>query len=160
MMTKEREFEALRMFNVRSKMFWAGVAASEERTGYVPPSNSISGTELKNRARKWRLDVASKGGRALKADPLTLAIRKIVVGRPDITEIALRKALYSMTDFAFLDAKDLRANTLRSATQIQYYSISGKEKVAPLSGLKDRLSREKKIRANQLARLGAHNLSP
>jgi hypothetical protein len=143
------EFEALRMFNVDSKMFWAVIEAGEREFGYVrPPSDSICQIGLKDWVKITRGERASTRGKHPKPDLLNLAIQTIVGDRPDINEAAMRRSLWLTREFAFLDANDLEVGALASATQIRWESKSGRDKVAPLSGLKDRLSRAKKIRAN------------
>ena len=85
------------------------------------------------RFKKFRTAMAKKGGAAAKADPLHMDILRIVRGSPNITEPELRNQLKMMFGRDF-DNENKAID----------FSAKGKEKSAPLSGLKDRLFRAKK----------------
>jgi hypothetical protein len=148
-MTAEEEHAELRMANVRNAAFWAGVAARDKQL----ESESLQNHPLLSRLKRGFLsEQAAKGGRAIKADPLTKAIRDIVAANHDISEARLRKALQKIPGISFLDAKDMKTASLRLATHIQFINQRGREAEIPMSALKDRLSRAKAFRAKEFAR--------
>jgi hypothetical protein len=87
--------------------------------------------------RRFSIQQARNGGTARKADALQLLIEKIVTRQPDISENQLLEKLeaYQATRTIIQAIED---------GAILFTSNSGKHKEAPVSGLKDRLTRAKK----------------
>jgi hypothetical protein len=146
-LSRRMEFKALREWNKRNVHYWEGVRASENRQAINPLYYDPS------LLRKTVLtDLAAKGGRAQKADRLTLLVRRIVDERRDISEKQLRKALVGEPGIEFLDSNDDVTRCLEKAVQIRFLDRRGREKEIPIARLKDRLSRAKTFRAKRIAR--------
>lgn len=81
-------------------------------------------------------EIGRKGGRASKTDPLQKLIVRVVRQRPFITAKELESYLEAHQD----------ADPIIEICGgiIRFWNHDGSEKSAPLSGLKDRLSRAKK----------------
>jgi hypothetical protein len=90
---------------------------------------------------RFSKQLARKGGTARKADALQLLIEKIVTRQPDFSENQLLEKLEAYQG----------TRTIIQAIEdgiIHFTSNSGKHKEAPISGLKDRLTRaRKKVRS-------------
>ena len=86
--------------------------------------------------RRIQRDFSIRGGKARKPDALQRLISEIVRARPTITEPQLRRAL---------EAAEGRREVVQEIAdgEIWFLSENGKDAHAPLSGLKDRLSRTK-----------------
>jgi hypothetical protein len=139
-MTNEEQYEGLRMMNVRTKAFWAGVAALkkqiEEQYGWLPRLEE-------NLRAKVDSERAAKAGRAQKADTLTKAIRQVVETAPEISEKDLLKELAQAPGICLLDQNDMETKNCSKACQIRFIDQRGLECEVKVSSLKDRLSRAK-----------------
>jgi hypothetical protein len=87
-------------------------------------------------ARQFRTEQARKGGKALKTDALHVLIEQIVSRRPNMTCPELIEQLQADTGIAPIEDVDGDA--------IHFTDHYGRSNQAPLTGLKDRLSRAKK----------------
>ena len=148
---KQRQFEKLRMMDASNKAFWGGIAARNRELEDLKFNLRELDADREQLKKETLRELATKGGRAPKPDWLTSEIARIVDRHPDISESALRKQLASCPEVQFLDETGLLTSPAH-ATQISYAHRGG-EKVIPCSGLKDRLSRAKRNRANRIARL-------
>jgi hypothetical protein len=133
-------------------MFWAGMVARARQFEDAPLAERVYPHEKEEFRSEFLRDLAAKGGRAPKADVLTVAIREIVEQCPDISEKGLRKMLTRYPGIDFLNCNDMETNGLGAVTKIRYENRAGLEEEIPVSALKDRLSRAKSIRAKRLAR--------
>jgi hypothetical protein len=86
--------------------------------------------------QRFLLQQARKGGRAAKTDALQSLIERIVARRPSISAEQLLEALR--------DHERIRPIQDIVAGVIEFTDHNGASKSAPISGLKDRLSRAKK----------------
>jgi hypothetical protein len=148
---KQMHAEKIRMMNAINKSFWNGIAARDrqlEDRGIDLWTTPFSRSQFQDQILKAQ---ASKGGQAAKADWLTLEIRRIVDRNPEVSENDLRNQLSKLDEVEFLSDTDMPVRH-NLAIRICYMS-HGRWKKIPCSGLKDRLSRTKKIRAKRIARL-------
>jgi hypothetical protein len=95
---------------------------------------------------------ARKGGSSKKTDVLQALIVRIVREKPSITELELLKKLKAMSHGEAIEDIDDVAN-LKSGEkpQIHFQSRDGGSRFAPVSGLKHRLSRARKIVEKDIA---------
>jgi hypothetical protein len=97
----------------------------------------------KHAARKFQIAFSKKGGAAAKTDALQNLIREIARENPDIHERQLRYKL-KKDSTGVVSRVDGENDVLTGDTpKIHFTDDRGRAKTAPLSGLKDRLSRAK-----------------
>ena len=129
---------------------------SEVRRGVAIRSQKSFEQALADAAESKRVirgQFAREGGKSRKPDALQQIIERLVKGDPNLSERGLYHALREeMTDCTITQIHG-GSDGAREG-EICFISDDGKQKSAPLSGLKDRLSRAKKIRANKLERAG------
>jgi hypothetical protein len=118
-----------------------------ERERQVPGKNSLNFNRALEQSKKTverlRRGQARKGGLASKTDSLQKIIMKFVLENPNMTQ---RKLLSSLKKQEFLELSfDNKSNVLAGdGVMIRWSSEDGRKDCAPVSGLKDRLSRAKK----------------
>lgn len=98
-------------------------------------SQNILLESLPHAEEPWRRIASRKGGRALKTDALQVLIETCVRERPDITQRQLWHRLNKHLGLGVIRAID--------SQKIEFSARNGEPKTAPVSGLKDRLSRAK-----------------
>lgn len=92
----------------------------------------------------FQTDLSRKGGKAAKRDRLQVLIEAIVAKEPGITERQLWHRLRAEIGNGVIVSIDLDAPASEGHTRrIHFLASDGKVKTAPVSGLKDRLSRAK-----------------
>jgi hypothetical protein len=148
---KQRQSEKLRMMDAMNKAFWGVITPLNREIEDLKFNLRELAADREQLKKETLRELATKGCRASKPDWLTSEIARIVDLQPDISESALRKQLARCPEVQFLSETGLWASPARP-TQISYAHRGG-ERVIPCSGLKDRLSRAKKNRANRIARL-------
>jgi hypothetical protein len=99
--------------------------------------STVALKEAENLKRRFQFRLAQQGGRARKADALTLLIEKMVASRPGITLSELRRELNRLWEARAI-VQDIDEN------EISYVNQGGRMKTVRISGLKDRLSRAKR----------------
>ena len=90
-------------------------------------------------------EFARRGGTSRKTDALQELIVTIVREKPGITEAELLEKLKSMSHGAIIDDIDEASEPEGENEPRIYFHRDGRSKSAPISGLKDRLSRARKV---------------
>jgi len=115
--------------------------------------SSDSYLELAERSMRPDNWLARKGGRARKADALTVTIRKILRRKPRISEKELLVELEALEGQDVIEKIQSEADVLATdRPQITFRTHDGRTKTASIAGLKDRLAREKKQAKNRNSR--------
>jgi len=126
--TRDMHSEAIRVALREQKSLDQALADADQ-------SQNILLESLPQTEERWRGILARKGGRAPKTDALQALIQNCVRKLPNISQQELRHQLKKHLGLGTIMAIDNQG--------IQFVARKGMLKTAPISGLKDRLSRAK-----------------
>src|SRR6202451_1167090 len=124
---------------------------SAEAAMMVPVRNRKSLEQALSHAEKslgiFQRNFSRKGGKAAKIDGLQRVILEIVRATPDINTQRLLQKLRKMANegHPVVLKVDQKRELLDDQTEQIHFKNGGMDKTSPVSGLKDRLSRAKKI---------------
>lgn len=101
--------------------------------------------DVENMLKNFKTGVSKSGGMAPKTDPLSKLIQKVVRSNPSITEPMLLHLLHDEVGGEVIESIDDPRTLLEGdKPMIRFFIAKGVVKMAPVSGLRDRLARSKK----------------